>query len=225
MPFIFAKTAKMNKRHLLLLLCVFLSIQLFAQAYEDKLTYDKKKQMAIAINYSYSPEAVQNAVIEKFRVMGYKPKEEKGIFNADKGTLIFKNAYVMDISAERMDYIVKVERKSRKESDEAVLYMVIQKNDVNALEKMDVSGIGKSKLFLNNLIPDIEAADLELKIKAQEDLALKTEKKIKSLEEEQVNLENKLKANAQDQVDSKKNLEDQRKELELLKGKRVVGSK
>ena len=222
MPFIFAKTAKMNKRHLLLFLSIFLSFQLFAQAYEDKLTYDKKKQMAIAINYSYSPEAVQNAVIEKFRVMGYKPKEEKGIFNADKGVLIFKNAYVMDISAERMDYIVKVERKSRKEADEAVLYMILQKYDVNALEKMDIAGIGKSKLFLTNLIPNIEAADLELRINAQEDQVIKTEKRIKGLEDEQADLEKKLKANAQDQVDSKKDLEDQRKELEVLKGKRAV---
>jgi hypothetical protein len=212
----------MNKRPLLLSLFVFISIQLFSQAYEDKLTYDKKKQMAIAINYRYSQEAVQNAVIEKFRAMGYKPKEEKGLFNADKGVLVFKNAYVMDISAERMDYIVKVDRKSRRDADEAELYMIIMKDDVNALEKMDVSGIGKSKLFLNNLVPDIEAADLELKIKAQEALLLKTEKKIQSLETEQADLEKKLKGNAQDQIDSKKNLEDQRKELEVLKGKRAV---
>lgn len=211
----------MNKGHLFSLLCLLMGLTGFAQAYEDKLTYDKKKQMALAINYSYGTEAVQNAVIEKFRVLGYKPKEEKGIFNADKGVLIFKNAYVMDISAERMDYIVKVERKSRKEAEETVLYFLLLKEDVNQLEKMDIGGIGKSKLFLTNLIPDIEAADLELKIKAQEDLLIKTEKRIKGLEDEQVSLEKKLKDNAKDQQDSKTDLENQRKELEVLKGKRT----
>lgn len=211
----------MNKRHLFSLLCLLMGLTGFTQAYEDKLTYDKKKQMALAINYSYGTEAVQNAVIEKFRVLGYKPKEEKGIFNADKGVLIFKNAYVMDISAERMDYIVKVERKSRKEAEETVLYFLLLKEDVNQLEKMDIGGIGKSKLFLTNLIPNIEAADLELKIKAQEDLLIKTEKRIKGLEDEQVSLEKKLKDNAKDQQDSKTDLENQRKELEVLKGKRT----
>lgn len=221
MPFIFVKTATMNKRNLLLSLSLLLSISIFAQAYEDKLTYDKKKQMAIAINYRYSTEAVENAVIEKFKNMGYKPREEKGLFNADKGMLVFKNVYVIDISAERMDYVVKVERKSRKEADEAILYMIIMKNDVNALEKMMASGIGKSKLFLNNLIPDIEAADLELKIKEQEDLLIKTEKKIKGLEDDQADLEKKLETNAKDQLESKKDLENQRRELEAMKGKRV----
>ncbi len=218
---IFVKIAKMNKRNILLSLSLLLSISIFAQAYEDKLTYNKKKQMAIAINYRYSQDAVQNAILEKFKAMGYKSKEEKGLFNADKGILIFKNAYVMDISAERMDYVIKVERKSRKESDETILSMVLLKDDVNVLEKMDVSAIGRSKLFLNNMIPDIEVADLELKIKSQEDMLIKTEKKIKGLENDQADLEKKLQTNAKDQVDSKNDLENQRKELEALKGRRV----
>ena len=56
------------------------------------ITYDKKKQRAIMIDYTYSAEAVQNAIVKKMERMGYKPKEEKGIFNKDKGFLVFKNA-------------------------------------------------------------------------------------------------------------------------------------
>lgn len=67
--------------------------------------------------------------------------------NKDKGFLVFKNAYVTDISEERMDYIIKVERKSRKESDEAVFYLVMVKGDGNAIDKMRPKEIDRAKSF------------------------------------------------------------------------------
>jgi len=55
---------------------------------------------------------VENAFVKRMEKLGYKAKEEKGILNRDKGFLVFKNAYVTDISKDRLDYIIKVERKS-----------------------------------------------------------------------------------------------------------------
>src|SRR6187397_2397205 len=94
---------------------LFLLISLFrfagsAQAYEDKVKYDKKDQEAIAIAFEFPPQAVENAVVEKFTRMGFKAKEEKGIFNSDKGFIQFKNATIPLISRDKMDYIVNVER-------------------------------------------------------------------------------------------------------------------
>ena len=102
----------MKKISLTILLFLSVSLAAFTQAYEGTIQYDKKKQTAIAIDYSYSAEAVQNALIQKIEKMGYKAKEEKGILNRDKGFLIFKNAYVTDISRDKMDYLFKVEKKS-----------------------------------------------------------------------------------------------------------------
>ncbi|MEO7394785.1 MAG: hypothetical protein ABIU11_07545, partial [Chitinophagaceae bacterium] len=150
----------------IILSCLFVfSIVGFAtaQAYEGSIEYDKKKQKALVINYAFSSEAVENAFIKKMETIGYKGKEEKGFLNKDKGFLLYKNAYITDISNDKMDYIIKVERKSRKSSDEAVLYVIINKDGANALEKLDAFDMRNAKSFLNDMIPDIEAANLELR--------------------------------------------------------------
>jgi len=111
-----------------------------AQAFESTIDFDKKKQEAIQINYPFSTDAVEKAIIDKFNKMGYKSKEEKGMFNKDRGFIIFKNAYVTEISPERMDYVVKIERKSRKESDETVLYLLLFVDDKNVMPNMGETG-------------------------------------------------------------------------------------
>ena len=201
----------------LALFCVFVS---HSQAYEDKVQYDKKKQQAVAMDFNFTQEAVENAIVEKFRKLGYKPKEEKGLFNSDRGFLVFKNAYINDVSRDRLDYVIRVDRKSRKESDESVLYMIMLSNDQNAMDKMDRAELNRAKSFLNDLLPDVEAADLELQIKGQEDAIAKSEKKLKQLQDEKADLDKKQLDNQKAQEDTGKELENQRKNLENLKGKR-----
>ena len=191
-----------------------------AQAYEGTIQYDKKKQRAVVSDYSYPAPAVENAIIKKMEKLGYKPKEEKGILNRDKGFLVFKNAFVTDISSDKMDYMVKVERKSRKEEDAAVLYIIMQKDGVNALDVFDAYGVDRAKSFLNNMMPDIEAANLELQIKAQEEVIAKAEKKLRDLKDDQTSLERKLQENKADQDNTQKDIENQKQALGTLIGKR-----
>lgn len=199
---------------------VFFSVT--AQAYEDNIQYDKKKQQGIAIEYAYPAEAVQNAFVQKLEKMGYKAKEEKGLLNRDKGFLVYKNIYVTDISRDRLDYIVKTERKSRKNSEESVLYMIMLKDDKNALLTMDAYDVGNAKNFLNNMLPEIEAANLELQIKAQEEVVAKAEKKLAGLQQDKLDLEAKLAENVKSQDDTVKDIEAQKQALETLRGKRTV---
>jgi len=210
----------MKKAFLFFWILTFMAVASFAQAYEASIQYDKKKQQAIAIDYSYPKEAVENAITQKLSGMGYKAKEEKGILNRDKGFLVYKNAYITAISSERMDYLIKVERKSRKESDEAVLYMVMMNGDNNALGAMDAAGVGNAKSFLNNMLPEIEAANLELQIKAQEETVAKAEKKLRELKDDQASLEKKLQQNKTDQENTQKDIESQKQALGVLVGKR-----
>ncbi|MBM3416190.1 MAG: hypothetical protein FJY20_07045 [Bacteroidetes bacterium] len=205
---------------------LLLSIQLmifsfgFGQAYETSVQYDKKKQQAIAFDYSFQPEAVENAILQKLTGMGYKAKEEKGILNRDKGYLVYKNIFITEISSDRMDYLVKVERKSRKESDEAILYLIMLKDDKNALTIIDTAAVGKAKSFLNSLLPEVEAADLELQIKDQEEVVAKAEKKLRDLKDEHTSLERKLQQNKTDQENTQKDIEAQKQQLGILVGKR-----
>ncbi|MBC7873663.1 MAG: hypothetical protein H7Y01_06695 [Ferruginibacter sp.] len=191
-----------------------------SQAYEGTIQYDKKKQAAIIIEYAYPPEAVENAFVQKMEKLGYKAKEEKGLLNRDKGFLLFKNAYITDISNDKMDYIIKVERKSRKESDEAVLYLIMSRDGENAMNKLEAYDIGRAKSFLNYMLPDIEVANLELQIKAQEETVSKAEKKLKGLQDDKKDLESKLADNEKSQEETIKDIEIQKQNLERLRGKR-----
>ncbi len=207
-------------RILLSLAFIMLTAGAFGQAYEDKITYDKKKQACIACDYDFSPEAVENAMVEKFKGLGYKVKEEKGLFNSDKGFFLFENAYVTDISRDRFDYIFKVERKSRKEGDKATLYMIIYYKDQNALTSMEAGSVSRAKLFLNKMLPDIEAADLEIQIRNQEENISKLEKKLKNLQDDKIELDKKIADNAKNQDETIQLLDTGKKDLEVLKGKR-----
>lgn len=208
---------------------VLFALPVLAQAYESKIEFNKKKQDAFAIDYAYSPEAVENAVVARMEKLGYKTKEEKGLFNKDKGFRVYKNAFVTEISDQSMDYILRVERKSRKEKDEAVLYLIMQKDGSNAKAGFDAWDVDKVKSFLNNLRPDVEAADLELQILAQEEVVVRAEKKLKSLLDDKEDMEKKIKKleddikkNIKDQEDTQKDIESQKQNLENLRSRRAA---
>jgi len=210
---------------LLIVACLYMG-QAFSQSYESSITYNKKKQKAIVLECGYPEEAAENAIIEKLKGLGNKSREEKGMFNGDKGFIVFRNAYVTDISDKDMDFIVKVERKSRKEKDMTNVYLVITKNGENMLASSDTYA-EHAKEFLNKLLPDIEVANLELKIKTQEDEVAKAEKKFKDLQDDQASMEKKikdlqddLKKNAKSQEEQQKEIGNQRGLLDVLKGKR-----
>lgn len=210
---------------LLIAACLYMG-PAFAQAYESSITYNKKKHKAIVLECGYPEEAAENAIIEKLKGLGNRSREEKGMFNGDKGFIVFRNAYVTDISDKDMDFIVKVERKSRKEKDMTNVYLVITKNGENMLASSD-SYAEHAKQFLNKLLPDIEVANLELKIRSQEDEVVKAEKKFKDLQDDQASMEKKikdlqedLKKNAQSQEEQQKEIGNQRGLLDVLKGKR-----
>ena len=207
----------------------FFAATSFAQAYEGTIEYNKKKQQAFVIDYPYPPEAVENAIVQKMQRLGYKGKEEKGIFNKDKGFIVFKSAFITDISNSSMDYIINVEQKSRKEKDASTLYLIINKDNENAMKNFDGYDVNRAKEFLNNLMPDIAAANLELQIKAQEEVVAKAEKKLKNLQNDKEDMERKIKKlqddikdNLKDQESTQKDIENQKEALQALKIKRTA---
>ena len=212
---------------------ILLSVSVFlnAQAFEDKIEYNKEKQACLVMEYSFPSQAVENAVISKMNKLGYKGKEEKGVFNKDKGFKVYKDAMVADISPSRYDYIINIERKSKRESDAAVIYLIVMKDNGNALSRLNTEEFGNAKVFLSNLIPDIEAANLELQITAQEDVLVKAEKKLKTLQTDKDDMERKIKKLQDDIKENEKNqekqtteIENQRKALETLRGKRKASA-
>lgn len=192
-----------------------------AQAYEGTVEFDKKKQGAFMIDYPYSPEAVDNAIVKKMEKLGYKPKEEKGLFNKDKGFKVFRSAFVTEAHPDKMDYIIKVDAKGRKSKDESVVSLILLKDGNNAKAGFEAYDVERVKEFLKNLRPNIEAADLEIQIRDQEETIAKAEKKMRTLKSEKEELEKKLSTNISDQESTQKDIDNQKLALEVLKGKRI----
>ncbi len=217
----------MRKTILLLILVLTTSSVIFSQAYEGKIEYDKKKQEAFVIEYPYPQEAVENALIKKMEELGYKGKEEKGLFNKDKGFRVYKSAFVTDINSGSMDYAFKVESKGKKDKESVIYMVILAKDGINAKTTFESRDVDKAKSFLNNLQPMMEAANLELEIRDQEGAVAKAEKKLKDLKDDQDSMEKKikklqedLKDNEKDQKDQAKEIENQKQILETMKGKR-----
>jgi len=206
---------------------MFISTIGLTQAYESTTDYDKKKQAAFAIDYNYPEEAVENAIIKKMEKLGYNGKEEKGLFNRDKGARVYRNTSIAEISSKSLDYVVIVDRKSRKESDKSTLYLIVLKDGQNARSNLDASEAEKIQSLLNDLLPEVEAANLELQIKSQEDVVVKSEKKLKGLRSDKEDMESKIRKlqddiqkNLKDQEAAQKDVEAQKKGLDDLKSKR-----
>jgi len=210
----------------LILLTIFLSISFFlkAQAHEGSVQYNKGKQACIVMEYNYPPEAVENAMRAKLLKLGYGGKEEKGMFNKDKGFRVYKETTVGEISPNKYDYAINIERKSHKEADETIVSLVIFKDDANALSKLSSDELEKVKSFLNNLLPEVEASNLEILIGAQILSLEKADKKLKTLQDENKKLHEVLEKNIKDQELQKKEIENQNKSLDALKGRRKVSA-
>ena len=218
------------KRSLLNLLFWCLPILLTAQAAKQgTIEYRKKKQECFYINYNFPPEAVENALMGKLAKMGYKGREEKGMFNKDKGFNIYKEATVNDISPGKYDYVINIERKSKKESDESVLYLLILNNDVNALPLLSSEEKERAKAFLEDLTLEVEDAHIDILIAAQAGVVTNAEKKLKQLQTDSVELQNKitklqgeLSTNSKAQETQLAELENQRKILEAIKSRKKI---
>ena len=204
-------------------ICLFI-VTAMGQSYEGTIEFDKKKQKAFVIDYSYPQEAVENAIIQKIEKLGYSSKTEKGLFNKNKGFIIFRNTVITEIDPIQRDYMLKIEKKSRKADNETTLYLVIMSGDMNILPEMKTDEVARAKYFLNNLLPEIEEAKLELEIRDNEETVTKSEKKYKDLQDEKAELEKKLRKNQEDIDKQVKQIEVQRLSLDALKGKRKTAT-
>jgi hypothetical protein len=178
----------------ILLQCILWCSPIFlsAQAKQGTVEYKKKKQECFLINYNYPPEAVENALMDKLAKMGYRGREEKGMFNRDKGFNIYKEATLKDISAGKYDYVINIERKSKKEMDESVLYLLVFNNDENVLPQLTGDEKDKARSFLEELTPEVENAHIDILVAAQMEVVTGAEKKLKQLQTDSVELQKKL---------------------------------
>jgi hypothetical protein len=191
-------------------------------ASEGKIEYSKGDKIAAVIEMPYSADVVEDAIKDYMDKQGLKADHSKG-FN------VFHNAKPKIGDPEISDLHFKIEKKSHKEKDVAVVYLLIGRPGENMAMRTgdDKYKIDEAKEYLNRMAPSIEAYNLEIEIKTQEEVVKKAEKKKSDLEDDQKDLEKKIK-NLQAKLDENKG--DQKSQgdevlkvktvLEMLKGKR-----
>ncbi|MFM7645561.1 MAG: hypothetical protein ACKO41_02495 [Sphingomonadales bacterium] len=207
---------------LLLVLACSLHGSVWSQVYEGTAEYDKKKMAAFIAEFSYPSAAVENAIFKRFAKLGYRPREEKGILNKDKGFKVFEGSIMPDITEGQADFLIKVESRSRKGSEDAVLTLMITQGGEALGRGVSASRADKVKDYLRGLNPDVIAESLELDIKAQEEAIVKAERKLESLKKDQADLERKMEVNKQSQRDTESEINAKKEGLEVLKSRRVI---
>lgn len=195
---------------LILLVSAMVSTQTNAQvtATEGKVEHTKGDKIAAIIELPYPVEEVEAAIAEHFSKKGGKSDKSKGFD-------IYRSMKLSDDEVEMNDLHFKVERKSRKEKDITVVYLLVGRpsENVGVRSGVDRHKINEAKAFLNQLTPSVESHHLAVQVQAQEEVMKKTTKKNLSLIDEGKELEEKIKAL---QLKLDQNKIDQQKQSEEL---------
>lgn len=193
----------------------------FSQARYVFIDFKDGQKPAVVNEFSYPENTVSKAIRDKMEKSGYKGKDSKGF-------TMYKNVSLPELGGGTYDVYFKVDRKSKKEKDMSAVTMLVSRGNENYItEADDAQTISNAKSFLDNLIPNVQAFDLEQQIKAQEDAVKKAEKKYKSLlddaddlQKRKRKIEQQIEDNIKDQKNQQSEIEKQRQIFETLKAKR-----
>ena len=199
----------MNKIILACVLVLTCNIALAQEPIEGKTEFQKKDQPSAVIELPYHPDVVEDAIKNYLTKRGVKG-------NSSKGVQIFKGTKLSELDLSNSDLYFKVERKSRKEKDASVVYLFVTKENESPGARIegDTYGVEAAKSFLKEMIPSIEAHNLEVDISGQENAVKKAEKKYDNLTDEAKDLQRRLKKLEENIEDNKNEIEKQRQEIE-----------
>ena len=192
---------------------LFFNTSAFCQARYVFIEYKDAQKPAVQSEFSFSDKTVSDAIEEKLGKLGYKGKDTKGY-------TMYKGVRMDELGNQPYDLYFKTERKSRKDKDNTVVSMLVSTGDESFVtDASDSLAISRAKIFLNNLLPAVEAYDLQQQVIAQQDAVTKAEKKYKSLQDDADDLQKK-KRKLEDQIQD--NLKEQKTQLsEIEKQKQL----
>lgn len=212
------------KKFVLIPLCLLvLNFFVKAQSVTGTVVYDKANQSGIINEFSFEENTTADAIKAKLKTLGYSSKSVKGFD-------VYRGVKLAELGPDTYDLYFKIDRKSKKERDRSVVYLLITKGYDNFVtEATDSALFANAKTFMNNLVATVTAADLEKQIQAQEDAVKKSERRYNNsvddgsnLEKRKRQIEQDIADNIKDQANKKAEAETQRQILETLKAKRKI---
>jgi hypothetical protein len=178
---------------------ISLSSPVFSQSGETKVEYQKGDKIAATIELPYSSEVVEDAIKEYMEKKGGKSDHVKSFD-------VYRNTKINEGEPEIVDVHFKVDRKIVKERESCVVYLLIGRpgENIGARTDDDRFKVSDAKELLNRMAPYIDAYNLDVQAKKQEELVKKSEKRLLNLKDDQYDLEKRLKA-LQDKIAQNKN--------------------
>ena len=190
---------------------ILANFKLFSQTepIEGSIEYQKGEKRAAIVEVPYPPELVENALKDHLAKGGVKEERLKGM-------QVFKNARLTPTDGEVADLYFKVEKKSSKDDNNSVVYLIMGRPNENVALRTpdDAYRIQDAKSFLSTLHPQTQSYELERNISINDDNFKKSERKLNDLREDRKKLDKKI--NELEQEVNRLN-----SEKETLIGKRV----
>lgn len=186
---------------------------IYGQALEGAVTYQKKLHPAAIVELPYTISIVNAALSD------YLSKKGRSKGTDMKGFTTFRNTQLLANDSANADLYFKVEHKSRQDKERTILSLLLTTPKDSATNNLHYLNMDQAKTFLNNLVQAIDAYNLELQIKDQNDDVAKAESKYKNLMNEGADLEKK-RASIEKQIqENKREQEAQQNEVEAQKQK------
>lgn len=199
-------------RKILLALTIIFGTYLptFAQprAMDTRVEFQKGDKAAAVIELPYNQDIVEDAIRDAMLRQGIKEDKTKG-FQA------FRGARLTPTDGEVVDLYFRVDRKSRKEDNVSLVYLIIGRPNENVALRTgdDVFKVEESKTYLQSLIPTIEAYNLEVIINQQDNVIRKAEKRLSNLQDDQRDYEKKISNFNEKLAQTRRDIESQTAEL------------
>jgi hypothetical protein len=184
---------------MVLVTVISLSTPVFSQSGETTVQYQKGDRVAATIELPYQAEVVEDAIKQYMEKKGGKSDHIKS-FDVFRSTRLDEN------DAEIVDVHFKVDRKIFKERESSVVYLLIGRpgENIGARTIDDRFKVSDSKELLNRMAPYIDAYNLDVQIRKQEEVVKKSEKRLLNLKDDQYDLEKRMKS-VQEKITQNKN--------------------
>lgn len=183
------------------------------------------------IEFNSPEDLVEESIKDQFNSQGVKPKSIKDF-------MVYRNVKIASIDpVNTIDAFIKVERKSKKEKEQTLVYLIATKpgeiSDSKTKAGSEAVGLGitgafAGGAFLTGLHPSVEEKKHQRRVSEKEEEISKAEKKLRNLQDDQSSLEKKIKQYQKELEENKKEQEAQsaalgnhKKILDALNGKKT----
>ncbi|HPS27629.1 MAG TPA: hypothetical protein PK269_08485 [Bacteroidales bacterium] len=206
------------KKLMVVLIGIFAMVHYgYSQANEGSVEFDKMQRPAVIGEFAYTADVVEESIIADLKEKGIKK------YSSKKGFMIFEEAVFTQISANKINFYVKVEEKKKEKEKAIVTFLVSYGLDNFISSAMDANIINNTKNYMNGLLPKFAATKLGRDIDAQQKVYDKAVKDFdnlvgegESLAKKKADIENEITKNKSDQETQKALMAKEKANLEML---------